>query len=222
MSGYLLNPYIMKSGIYPTYGTGSSNGTKNAYTNQLYVSTNKVSSTKYTGGIDTARAGNCYNQLIDYTSSNLLNSNQRSGRAYVYSGTRTYSYAVSASSSQWIGAYILAGGSTTGVNVGNFKIVVGGTAYTAAQCISNNYIEPLVITNSSAWSTNYYWPNAHNVLTTTVGNANYPKMFIMFKPKVTTTGVNFYSNVNFNQTYDGLLIRQFPNLDISLTPFDYS
>ena len=222
--GYLLNPYMMKSLIFPTYGTGSSNNTQNFYTDQLYISTTKVSSSKYTGNKNTAMAGNCYNSIYEYGSpSTLLSSPQVQGSfQIVYGGTNTYNYSTSANSSNWIGVWLRAGGGTTGINVGSFQINVGGTAYTVAQCISNNYIEPLVLTNSNAWSTSYYWSSAHLFLTGNIGAANYPQIFVMFKPKVTTLGIRFYSSATFNTTYDGMRIQQFTNLDISLTPFDYA
>lgn len=219
--GYLLNPYMIKSSIFPTYGAGTSNNTKNAYTNNLYVADGTVSTTKFTGGTNTAMAGNYYNNISATVSRTLTTANNAYGFKYVYSGTQNYSFSTTSNNYGWIRVYFRAGGGTTGVDIGNFKINVSGTYYTVDQAISNGYIEPLVLTNSSAWSTSYYWVNAHLALTTTVGNANYPQLLIWFKPKVAISAIQMYSNVGFNTTYDGMMAEQYDGLNVSLTPFDF-
>lgn len=221
---YLLNPYIMKSSIFPTYGDGSSNNTKNAYTDNLYASSSTISSSKFTGGKNTAMAGNCYNYLGDIDSSSTKISGQdnaSSGLKYIYSGTNNYSYSTTPSNSKWTQVFIRAGGGTTGVVVGSFKLGVSGSYYTVAQAISSGFIEPLVLTNSNAWSTSYYWINAHSVLTGNTDTANYPQLFIVYKPKVVISGFQLYSNIGFNTSYDGWQANQFNNLNVSLTPFDF-
>jgi hypothetical protein len=146
----------------------------------------------------------------------INNTNQNADK--ILSGTNNYPLQTNIQPGGWVRCQIGGGGLTTGTTVGSFQFIVGGTAYTAAQAITNNYIEPLILTGTQASSGTYYFPNFHNILVGNTSSGDYPTGEIFFKPKVVITGFRFYASKSHNTQYDGFRVYQYDDgLDFSLT-----
>ncbi|MCX8074960.1 MAG: hypothetical protein N2749_05180, partial [Clostridia bacterium] len=200
------------------YGTSI----QSSYTNIYSKSGGLISANPY----HTYNYGNyakLYVALDYFGSSSSLFTAQSSGFAYLYSGTNTYNFTRVTNTNRWINIYFRAGGMTTGVYLGNMKLVFNDNAsYTFTQAVSNGYIEPLVMINCGTGSTSYRWTNMYNMLSGgNCDSGNFPEGQLLFKVKnVPLKGFSIYSNVTFNTTYDGWRAYEAPiTTDYSITSF---
>ena len=212
-----------------TYGT-SIVTTSCGYSN-LYLSTDsKNPYTPQSLTLDEVHTETNYayirNLFRSITSNNKLISsidNTTSGKKYVVSGTNTITFTNQVDFDSWISMSIWAGGLTTDVYVGQFKLIFdAGSVSTLAQAVTDKYIEPLVLVGSTSLS-QYSWIDFLNIIDG--GNAktsNYPEGIIILKNRNISKikQVSFYSNKAFNTTYDGFTAYQSStDFDISITPW---
>ena len=154
----------------------------------------------------------------------LFNNNLNSKRTFtiVYSGDNSYIFD-SQVSQKWIMLFFRAGGYTTNVYISNLKLIFdNGEVCTIVDAVNNGYIEPLVICESNAHSTSYLWNDVMNLLNgESTSYGNFPEARVMFKVKDKTLikGISFYTNRNWDTTYDGIQVYTYDkDYEISTQP----
>ena len=156
------------------------------------------------------------------------NTSRVDGSSYVYvnSGENAITLNRSGNANRWFLIKVWAGGMTTGVSVGNFRIrFADGSVLNPEQAVANGYIEPLVVLTSGAYSTAYngLWTNFIGLKNGgTTSSQNYPMGNIIFKTKNKSliTGINIYSSRAFNSSYDGIYVFECTNTtELSTTAF---
>jgi hypothetical protein len=143
---------------------------------------------------------------------------------YIYSGTNTYTFRDVSRKNNWTAVKLRGGSSTINIVIGSFRLVfINDVEYTLAEAVNFGYIEPLVICSSSVSNSELYiFSSVSNVISGgNTSNGNYAELSIQYKTKnIPVKAIKFSSSVNYNQTSDGLIIREFnPTYDISLVSF---
>ncbi|MDD2377890.1 MAG: prepilin-type N-terminal cleavage/methylation domain-containing protein [Bacilli bacterium] len=141
----------------------------------------------------------------------------------VYAGENEYTIDISPTDFRnWhvIDFYLI---NTGAVEISNLKLKFNdGAVFSVENAISNNYIEPLVIASNyilSAPFSNNTFPNSINLLKTNgnPGNATYPAMLVVLKPKKRLTSIIFTSSVDIHASV-GFSVLELLNFDMSITP----
>ncbi|MDD3392028.1 MAG: type II secretion system protein [Bacilli bacterium] len=104
--------------------------------------------------------------------------------------------------------------------VENFKIkFVGKEATTVEEAVNLGYIEPLVLIGYIA-SGDYFFPNTYNILSgESSGIGNYPMATILIKPNDQLfEGLIFTSGGSYPLSQASIIVKEYLNFDISLTP----
>nr|MDD2434853.1 hypothetical protein [Bacilli bacterium] len=123
-------------------------------------------------------------------------------------------------SNSWLRMYWGFGTSTANIQISNLKIKFeDGYIASITKAVSDGYIEPLVTVSNGSIS--HYFPTPFNIIQTNgiTGFANYPAMYILFKPKRSTVrSIIFTASKGVINTYDGFQISEIRHFDMSITP----
>lgn len=166
--------------------------------------------------------------LMGYASHNYINSTEgltianSTTKTRVLNGTNTNTFTKSVSD-EWVSIHLHAAYWTTYVSISNLKIIFGdGNSYYLSDAVKNGYIEPLVLYESSHTAGNYLWVYVDKLIEGgSTERSSYPWAVILFKvkTKANLTGLTFTTNQNWDTTGDGIEVMEYPNLELSITPF---
>ena len=167
-------------------------------------------------------------RLMNYASHNYINSigdltvSNEARKTRVLNGTNTNIFTKSVSD-EWVLLYFYAAYLTTNVSISDLNIIFDDEkSCNIRDAIDDGYIEPLVLYGSYHMMGNYLWYDIDKLIDGgTTERSNYADAVILFKVKTKAklTGLTFTTNQNWNTTGDGLEVREYPDLDLSITPF---
>ncbi|MDD3392466.1 MAG: type II secretion system protein [Bacilli bacterium] len=105
------------------------------------------------------------------------------------------------------------------IQISNLMLAINGETMTIADAVDGGLIEPLVLIDSSHYN-KYYFQNSFSLLSgETVNSDRYGIINILIKQKGNKVeGISFNSNVSSSSSGTSLVIAEFLNFDISLTP----